>query len=156
MAQAEGVAQLVRDDGLEIVGARADLARIGAGVPVPARDQRDAADGLTAEYAVGDAPGRGGGGNLQDCIDALDAGASAIAISSLFLFTDQSPIKVRSFLWSKGQPVRATTVIANTMNGRLSIPDGKMVVARDVKAATKAGEGRTLVLVTARVLDGGK
>lgn len=50
-----------------------------------------------------------GAGNLQDCIDALDAGASAIAISSLFLFTDQSPIKVRSFLWSKGQPVRAST-----------------------------------------------
>jgi type II secretory pathway component GspD/PulD (secretin) len=56
----------------------------------------------------------------------------------------------------KGQPIQATTFVANTLNGRLGIPDGKMVVARDVKATTKAGEGRTLVLVTARVLDGGK
>ena len=49
-----------------------------------------------------------GAGSLQDCIDALNAGASAIAISSLFLFTDHSPIKVRSFLWSKGLEVRAS------------------------------------------------
>jgi cyclase len=49
-----------------------------------------------------------GAGSLQDCIDAFEAGASAIAISSLFLFTDQSPIKVRSYLWSKGIDVRAS------------------------------------------------
>jgi cyclase len=49
-----------------------------------------------------------GAGSLQDCIDAFAAGASAIAISSLFLFTDHSPIKVRSYLWSKGIDVRAS------------------------------------------------
>ncbi|MEW5743975.1 MAG: imidazole glycerol phosphate synthase cyclase subunit [Nitrospirota bacterium] len=49
-----------------------------------------------------------GAGSLQDCIDAFDAGASAITISSMFLFTDHSPIKVRSFLWSKNVNVRAS------------------------------------------------
>ena len=49
-----------------------------------------------------------GAGSLLDCMAALEAGASAIAISSLFLFTDHSPIKVRSFLWSRGLPVRAS------------------------------------------------
>lgn len=48
-----------------------------------------------------------GAGSLQDCIDAFTAGASAIAISSLFLFTDHSPIKVRSYLRSQGIDVRA-------------------------------------------------
>ncbi len=45
---------------------------------------------------------------LQDCIDAFEAGASAIAISSLFIFTDHSPIRIRSYLWSKGVNVRAS------------------------------------------------
>ena len=49
-----------------------------------------------------------GAGSLQDCINAFKAGASAITISSMFLFTDQSPIKVRSFLWSKNINVRAS------------------------------------------------
>lgn len=48
-----------------------------------------------------------GAGNLDHCYDALRAGASGIAIGSLFFFTDQSPIKVRSALWSKGLNVRA-------------------------------------------------
>jgi cyclase len=51
----------------------------------------------------------GGAGSVQHCIDALAAGASAIAISSLFLFTDHSPIKLRSHLWSRGVAVRAST-----------------------------------------------
>jgi len=50
----------------------------------------------------------GGCGGLQDCIDAFDAGASAVAISSLFLFTDHSPIKLRSHLVSNGINVRAS------------------------------------------------
>ena len=54
-----------------------------------------------------------GAGSLQHCIDALEAGASAIAISSLFLFTDHSPIKVRSFLHSKGLNVRASASSRN-------------------------------------------
>jgi cyclase len=50
----------------------------------------------------------GGCGGLQDCIDAFGAGASAVAISSLFLFTDHSPIKLRSHLVSNGINVRAS------------------------------------------------
>lgn len=49
-----------------------------------------------------------GAGTLQHCIEALEAGASAIAVSSMFLFTDHSPIKVRSHLWTRGLPVRAS------------------------------------------------
>lgn len=49
-----------------------------------------------------------GAGSLQHCIDAFDAGASGIAISSLFLFTDHSPIKVRSHLRTRGVNVRAS------------------------------------------------
>jgi cyclase len=48
-----------------------------------------------------------GAGSLQHCRDALEAGASAITISSMFLFTDHSPIKVRSYLSSNGLSVRA-------------------------------------------------
>lgn len=49
----------------------------------------------------------GGCGGLQHCIDAFNAGASAVGISSLFLFTDHSPIKLRSHLVSNGISVRA-------------------------------------------------
>jgi cyclase len=55
----------------------------------------------------------GGCGGLQDCIDAFGAGASAVAISSLFLFTDHSPIKLRSHLVSNGINVRASTSSRN-------------------------------------------
>jgi cyclase len=50
----------------------------------------------------------GGCGSLQHAIDALEAGASAVAISSMFLFTDHSPIKLRSHLYSRGLNVRAS------------------------------------------------
>jgi cyclase len=49
-----------------------------------------------------------GAGSLEHCLQALEAGASALAISSLFLFTDHSPIRVRSFLYSRGVNVRAS------------------------------------------------
>lgn len=49
-----------------------------------------------------------GAGSLEDCFQAFEAGASAITISSMFFFTDQSPIKVRSYLWSRGISVRAS------------------------------------------------
>lgn len=55
----------------------------------------------------------GGCGSLQHAIDALEAGASAVAISSMFLFTDHSPIKLRSHLYSRGQNVRASTTSRN-------------------------------------------
>jgi len=50
----------------------------------------------------------GGCGSIRHCIDAFKAGASAVAISSLFLFTDHSPIKLRSHLVSNGINVRAS------------------------------------------------
>ncbi|WP_374943854.1 imidazole glycerol phosphate synthase subunit HisF [Sphingomonas sp.] len=48
-----------------------------------------------------------GAGSLADCKAALDAGASAITISSMFIFTDHSPIKVRTYLNTNGVPVRS-------------------------------------------------
>jgi len=48
-----------------------------------------------------------GAGTLQHCHEALDAGASAITISSMFLFTDHSPIKVRTYLATNGVCVRS-------------------------------------------------
>lgn len=50
----------------------------------------------------------GGAGSLEDCERALATGASGIAVSSMFLFTDHSPIKTRSFLRSRGANVRAS------------------------------------------------
>lgn len=48
-----------------------------------------------------------GAGSLSHCKEALEAGASAITISSLFFFTDHSPVKVRSYLFSNGLNVRS-------------------------------------------------
>jgi cyclase len=48
-----------------------------------------------------------GAGSLAHCKEALDAGASAITISSMFIFTDHSPIKVRTYLAGNGVPVRS-------------------------------------------------
>lgn len=48
-----------------------------------------------------------GAGTLQHCYDALEAGASAITISSMFLFSDHSPIKVRTYLATNGVYVRS-------------------------------------------------
>ncbi len=55
----------------------------------------------------------GGCGSLQHAIDALQAGASAVAISSMFLFTDNSPIKLRSHLASRGLDVRTSASSRN-------------------------------------------
>jgi len=49
-----------------------------------------------------------GAGSLDDCIKAFQKGASAITISTMFFFSDHSPIKVRSYLHSKGLDVRAS------------------------------------------------
>lgn len=48
----------------------------------------------------------GGCGGYQDCRAAFEAGLPAVAISSVFLFTDQSPIKLRTHLFSAGVDVR--------------------------------------------------
>lgn len=50
----------------------------------------------------------GGCGRLSDVKDAFDAGADGVAISSMFFFTDKSPIKLRSYLCSNGVNVRAS------------------------------------------------
>jgi cyclase len=50
-----------------------------------------------------------GAGSLAHCMQALEAGASAITISSMFIFTDHSPIKVRTYLSSNGVNVRSQT-----------------------------------------------
>ena len=55
----------------------------------------------------------GGCGGLEHCIAAFGAGASAVAVSSLFLFTDHSPIKLRSHLVSNGINVRASKTSRN-------------------------------------------
>jgi cyclase len=48
-----------------------------------------------------------GAGSLSDCMAALEAGASAITVSSMFIFTDHSPIKLRSYLSSNHINVRS-------------------------------------------------
>lgn len=47
-----------------------------------------------------------GAGSLAHCQQALEAGASAITISSMFIFSDHSPIKVRTYLATNGIHVR--------------------------------------------------
>lgn len=48
----------------------------------------------------------GGCGKLMHVADAFAAGASGVAISSMFAFTDKSSIKLRSWLVSNGSNVR--------------------------------------------------
>lgn len=48
----------------------------------------------------------GGCGKLHHAKEALAAGASGVAVSSMFAFTDKSPIKLRSWLISEGANVR--------------------------------------------------
>ncbi len=49
----------------------------------------------------------GGAGSLQHLVDGIvDGGASAVAVGSLFHFTDQSPIKARAFMRVGGVDVR--------------------------------------------------
>lgn len=49
----------------------------------------------------------GGAGSLQHLVDGIAQGhASAVAVGSLFHFTDQSPIKARAFLQVAGVAVR--------------------------------------------------
>ena len=48
-----------------------------------------------------------GAGSLHDCAEALRCGVSAITVSSMFLFSDHSPIKLRTYLASNGFAVRS-------------------------------------------------
>lgn len=49
----------------------------------------------------------GGCGRLSHVKAAFDAGADAVGISSMFFFSDKSPIKLRSYLISEGLNIRA-------------------------------------------------
>lgn len=55
----------------------------------------------------------GGAGSLLDCLEAFRVGVSAISISSMFFFTDHSPIRVRSYLKTHGINVRASASSRN-------------------------------------------
>lgn len=66
-------------------------------------------DGLRAVSATTDSPVivAGGCGKLTHVKEAFAAGASGACVSSMFAFTDKSPIKLRSWLVSEGCNVRA-------------------------------------------------
>ena len=48
----------------------------------------------------------GGAGKAEDLVEAVRAGASAVAASSLWCFTDQSPIKAKAYMERHGISVR--------------------------------------------------
>lgn len=48
----------------------------------------------------------GGAGKLKHVKDAFEAGADGVCVSSMFAFSDKSPIKLRSWLVSEGVNVR--------------------------------------------------
>lgn len=51
-------------------------------------------------------------------------------------------------------PVRMTEVVQTAADGKLSVPSGRAVVVQGVKTTGKGGPHQTVVIVTARVLDG--
>jgi type II secretory pathway component GspD/PulD (secretin) len=51
-------------------------------------------------------------------------------------------------------PIRATETVLATAEGKVSVPSGQAVVVQAVKTTGKGGQLQTLVIVTARVLDG--
>jgi type II secretory pathway component GspD/PulD (secretin) len=51
----------------------------------------------------------------------------------------------------KGNPIPATEPLTTTLDAKLSVASGKVVLARDAKVTSKSGEGRALILVGARV-----
>ncbi|MFO0843883.1 MAG: hypothetical protein U0797_16050 [Gemmataceae bacterium] len=52
-----------------------------------------------------------------------------------------------------GTPVRAPEFIMSQLKSRVSVPAGQAVAARDVRTTAKSGQGRTLVIAAARVVD---
>ncbi|HZY84027.1 MAG TPA: secretin N-terminal domain-containing protein [Gemmataceae bacterium] len=51
-------------------------------------------------------------------------------------------------------PVRMTEIVQTAGDGKVSVPSGRAVVVQGVKTTGKGGPHQTLVIVTARVLDG--
>jgi cyclase len=102
--------------GLEAVTWARRMAEAGAGeILVTSIDREGTMTGYDLELvsAVADAVAvpviaNGGAGTLQHLVEAVTIGhASAVAASSIFHFTDQSPIKARSYMRGAGLHVRA-------------------------------------------------
>jgi cyclase len=102
--------------GLEAVEWARRMAEAGAGeILVTSIDREGTMTGYDLELvgAVADAVAvpviaNGGAGTLQHLVEAVTIGhASAVAASSIFHFTDQSPIKARSYMRGAGLHVRA-------------------------------------------------
>ena len=48
----------------------------------------------------------GGAGNYQHILEAINAGADAVAAASIFHYTEQTPKEAKNYLYSNGIPVR--------------------------------------------------
>lgn len=53
----------------------------------------------------------GGAGNYRHMVEAIEAGASAVAAASMFHFTEQTPVEAKKMLASAGIPVRRNVVL---------------------------------------------
>jgi type II secretory pathway component GspD/PulD (secretin) len=54
----------------------------------------------------------------------------------------------------KNTPIRATAIVNSTVEGKVSVASGQAVVVQGVKATAKSSQVQTLILVSARVVDG--
>ncbi len=104
-----------RATGLDVLSHAVCMAELGAGeILLTSIDRDGTMEGYDLEITrrvsnAVDIPviASGGPGTLQHLVDAVEeGGASAVAVGSLFHFTDQSPIKARSFMATAGVPVR--------------------------------------------------
>ena len=53
----------------------------------------------------------------------------------------------------KGKPIPATEFILTSLAGTIKVAPGRAVLAKDVKVASKDGQGGTLLVVGARVVE---
>lgn len=102
--------------GLDVLEHARRMGDCGAGeILLTSIDRDGTMEGYDLEMtrAVSDALGvpviaSGGAGTLQHLVDAIsECHASAVAVGSLFHFTDHSPIKARTFMRGAGVEVRA-------------------------------------------------
>jgi len=52
----------------------------------------------------------GGAGKLEDFSEAIENGASALAVASLFQFTEMTPLEIKKYLFKNNIPVRSSTI----------------------------------------------
>jgi imidazole glycerol-phosphate synthase subunit HisF len=104
-----------RPTGLDPVEHAADLVRRGAGEILLTSMDRD---GTMSGYAIElvravasavDVPviASGGAGSYEHLVEAVHAGASAVAAASMFLFTEQTPKRAKDAMRARGIPVRS-------------------------------------------------